>query len=631
MVNLIIIVLLLFFAYLNFGLVLVGKTKLKLTYLEKALFAVVLSVSILISLIVFLGHLVGDKSYYLLLISSLIGLGFFKENIPIYKDLFLSFKKQILLSSFLILGALILSSGMFFSGYVKDGQIYLQDLYDTNWHMALERAVLKDFPPEHPSSSGLILKNYHYFYDVFLASLHFFSGVSFVTLNYKISQLFIAFLLIFSTYAFGKRLKDKNTGLILVGLTVFVGNFGYMIPWFLPNHSWSESSFWVSQTFSMMVNPQLIFSFATMYLVILLMTKDFIDVKARHFLIIPLIACSIGFKTYGWMIMSLLYAFDLLLELIFKKDFFNIIFGLIYLIVALPFIYLITGFKSGSFFWQPLWYLDGMVEAPDRVNNIRWRFLLDHYLMKKDFPRLYWLRIKELFIFYFGNLGVRSFFILMPLIALKESFKKQKRVIQIVLLGFVFTSVFPLLFLQTGTVWNSIQFWYYTLIFADILLALSLSGLMKHLNRPFKYLILISLFALGIPAFLKTMQQKFVSFHTFSIKQINLLGKFEEKDRILICPEDTYLFNMAFVRAHSNADIYLADKDQLSLVEADLKQVNQLKDIFSKQSNSELLTLVDQQKIRYILCSDSGMTKFLDKNYLDKKSETLNWSLYSLK
>ena len=631
MLNFLFLFFILFFAYLNFGLFLIRKTKLKLSSLESILIASILSMAVLVSLIVFLGYFLAGNSYYLLLLSGVTGCIAFKKNLPIFLDLFKNIKKEWPIALLLLIGTLILVSNLFFSGYIKDGQIYLQDLYDTSWHIALEQEVLKNFPPNHPSSSSLVLKNYHYFYDVFIASLYFFSHLSFITLNYKVSQLIIASLLVLSAYAFGKRLKDRRLGIILTLLTIFAGNFAYLIPLFLKDHSWSESSFWVSQTFSMLVNPQLIFSLATLYMVLLLMTTDFSANKSRHYLLIPLIAISIGFKTYGWMIMSLLYAADLLSEIVFKKKFINLLVGVIYLLLALPFIYLITGFKSGSFFYHPLWYIDTMVEAPDRLNNIRWRFLLDHYRETKNFLRIIWLRTKELLIFYLGNLGTRAIFIFLPLVSLKENYSKQQKIIWLCLLGFIFTSVFPLLFLQRGTVWNSIQFWYYTLIFANILAALAISGILNHLKSPLKYIFLTIFALLTIPAFVKTMAGKANSFNAFPIAQFNLLANFKPSDKLLICPEDSLLFKSSLVNAYTEADVYLADEGQIALVEADLAVVSELKAIFDQKDLVGLASLLDREQINYILCTNKDYVEFIDQQYLTQKTELVNWSIYSLK
>lgn len=114
MSNYFFLILLLFFAYLNFGLLLVRKTKLKLTSLESILLASVLSIAVLVSLIVFLGFFLADKSYYLLFVSGFVGILAFKNNLPIFKDLLKNSKKEWFIVLLLIIGTLILASGLFF-------------------------------------------------------------------------------------------------------------------------------------------------------------------------------------------------------------------------------------------------------------------------------------------------------------------------------------------------------------------------------------------------------------------------------------------------------------------------------------------------------------------------------------
>jgi hypothetical protein len=199
------------------------------------------------------------------------------------------------------------------------------------------------------------------------------------------------------------------------------------------------------------------------------------------------------------------------------------------------------------------------------------------------------------------------------------------------LLGFVFSSVFPLLFLQTGTVWNSIQFWYYALIFADILAALAISGLMNHLKLPIKYLFLGIFILLTVPAFFKTMKNKFDNFHAFPITQLNFLQNLSAKDNLLVCPEDSILFKSAFINAYTNARVYLSDEGQLNLIDADLKPVVELKTIFAKRQMSEIESLINREKINYILCTNKDFIEVLDKRYPSEKQEIIDWSIYSLK
>lgn len=630
MLNYFSLFIILFFAYLNFGLFFVRLIKIKFTILEKLLLSLVLGIVLNVSLIVGLGHLFGPLAYYCLITSGLFGFWTMIREQTFYQSIVNKIKQEPYFCAFLVFCIVLLASGLMFSGRIKDGFIYLQDLYDTSWHMALQKELLRAYPPRHPSNPQLFLMNYHYFYDVFIASFAKLTSLSLIVLNYRFSQFLIASLLILTAYAFGKRFKNRSLGIILTLLITFAGNFGYLIPFFLADRTWSESSFWVSQTFSMLVNPQLIFSFATLFLVLLLMTNDFRNYSARHYLLIPLIATSIGFKTYGWIIMSFLYAISLLLEILTKRKLKNFLIGLFYIVLTLPFFYLITGFASGSFFWQPLWFLDSMVEAPDRVNNIRWRFLLDHYRFKKDNLRIIWLRVKELFIFYFGNLGIRSFFITLPLFSRKAYFKKQSQLIILIFLGFIFSSIFPLLFLQTGRIWNSIQFWYYALIFADILVALLIEKIISSLKITGKVAFISFLSILTIPAFFKTMSGKWRNFNHFEINKWSYLQSLNQADRLLICPENTLYFRSSFINAHTPATVFLSDEEQLELVVAELDSITNLASIFKQQRLNEFSELLDKEKINHILCSDSDYIKFINQLYAEQEQKINDWSVYAL-
>lgn len=505
------------FAYLGFGLFLLRFFKLKLSVLEKLLFSTVLSISLLSLAFVLLGYLVGALAYYLLIPCLIIGIFSLWRERQLFYQFWLLVKKRPFLSFLILLAIISLSSGLLFSGTVRQGYLLLQDTYDSPWHLSLIKESLRNLPPRHPSNPKILLNNYHYFYDVFLASLGFLSGLPILKLHYQLGQLLMATLLVLSAVVFGRRLKSNRASALLVFFTVFAGNFAYFIPLFLPNQNWSESSFWVSQTFSMMVNPQLVFSFATFYLILILLTKDFYKKPARHYLMMALILPSIGFKSYGWILMSLLYAIDLLINFYRDRKFRYISYGLIYLILALPLIYLMTGFKNNSFFYHPLWFIDTMVEAPDRLNHLKWRFLLDHYLLTKNYLRIFALRVMQIAIFYLGNLGTRAIFLFFPIWRLikRKTWKKHQPLADIVFILFLISSIFPLLFLQRGTVWNTIQFWYYSLIFANILAVLVYLKLSKNWKKWQKSLALILLVLLSIPSYLHATFYRWQSLRKF--------------------------------------------------------------------------------------------------------------------
>jgi len=622
--------LLLTFSYLGFGLFILKFFKFKFTALEKILFALILSISILSMSFVLLAKLISLNSYYLLIPSFILGAIALWHERDIFTQLINKFKDRLWPSIFLLFAILILASGLFFSSFYKDNQLLLRDTYDGSWHVALIKECMKSLPPHHPSNPKIILSNYHYFYDVFLASLGFFSHLPALNLHYQLGQLLVATLLVLSAFCLGRRMHSTKAGLLLVFFTTFVGSFAYLIPLFLPGQAWSESSFWVSQTFATMTNPQLIFSIATLYSLLIFYTKDFFKIEKRHFLIVLLIIPSIGFKSYGWVLMSLLYAMDLLFNFWQRKKLRYIVYGILYLLLALPIVYLMTGFKSGSFFYHPLWFIDTMVEAGDRLNHLKWRFMLDHYLLSNNYPRILILRTVEILIFYIGNLGTRAIFFLYPIWRLvnKKKWKKHQPLLDLLFILFLFSSIFPLLFLQRGTVWNSIQFWYYALIIANILAVMVLMKLTKNWQKWQVCLAIILLVSLSIPTFWQSTAGRWQSHKQVPLEEVELLASLPQDQQILICPDNSIWYNSSLLATLSPAKVYLADPGQVNLLNLETDDFQEFAEIFENQDLARLKNIVDEEKIDYILCVDEKDSSFIRRlNW--QEQEFKDWLFFS--
>ena len=148
------------FAYLGFGLFLLKFFKLKFSALEKLLFAMVLSISLLSLSFVLLGYLVGALAYYLLIPCLIIGTFSLWRERQLFSQIWLLFKKRPVLSFLILLAIASLSSGLFFSGNIRQGYLALQDTYDSPWHLSLIKESLRNLPPRHPSNPKIILNNY---------------------------------------------------------------------------------------------------------------------------------------------------------------------------------------------------------------------------------------------------------------------------------------------------------------------------------------------------------------------------------------------------------------------------------------------------------------------------------------
>ncbi len=620
-------------AQLSFGRWLVGWFSLRLTTLERLLIGTLLSLVVLTSLSVFLGLLIGPAAYGLYALAAVIGLVKLKPFIADLRVLIQRARRQVIVVVFLLFSTLSLASTVLLSGVPTASGVSFQETHDNLWHVALAQQLQQSIPPAHPAHPVLQLENYHYFYDVVLAAYGTLSGTPIHFLYFQFFSLITAGLLIAAAYVCGRRLglldsqqaksadsrirtlSASSTGLLLVFFTAFVGSFAYMIPWFLPGQQWGESSFWVSQTFIMMVNPQIIFTLAVTYVVVLLLLQKTISAKI-HLLIILFIITSIGFKSYAWVVLSVVYGSYLGLQFLPTRQWSVLAWGVGLVVLSLPFVWLITGFRTGTFFYQPLWYIDTMIEAPDRVNYLPWKFEEEFYRNKGNWLKVFQIKAQEIAIFFAGNLGMRVAMLALPIVLFWRKFSKTQSVVILSLaLAFLFASIFPLLFLQTGVVWNSIQFWYYGLIFANILAVIALSRAAAGLPRFAQALALLLLIALSIPTYIKAVGDKLSATEQLTTTQLEFLTSLTTDDVLLVCPEDSELYHTQLLDAYSQAELFFASPVQLNIVGADPSLEKQYLALFSENNTAEIAVLIKQHQISHAVCSDRARTEVLQTVY----------------
>lgn len=606
--------LLIYFAIFSFGNYLAGLFAPRSKSEDKFLIGGFLGMSINAAMISIAGLLFDTNAYWLMFISGLIGLVKVSESNKILIAIFRNVFRKKVFALFLIIAIFSLASTIIFSGIKTTKGMEFQEIHDSVWHIALIKELTSNFPPHHPSFNNIELSQYHYFYDLILASISKITKTSSLVLYFQIFPVILSGLLMGVAASLGQKISKKYGAFWLVFLTTFAGSFAYLIPIFLKGNSWGESSFWVSQTFVMMVNPQVIFTLGLSYLVLLISASTISLDWKKHLLLILLIAPSIGFKSYSWLVLSIIYGAVLLWELIRNKKLRIFLFGLLYTVVSLPFVWLITGFKTGTFFYFPLWYLDSMVEISDRLNLVEWKLKENHYRFKQNWPRVWEIKIKELLIFYFGNLGIRSLFLgLLPVIWLKKFKSTEIKLLLLSLVGFAFSTIFPLLFLQRGVVWNSIQFWYYGLIFANVMAAFLLSMISSKLSKFENIIFVIIIFVIATPTYFRTLRQKLSKREILDKQVVEAVSAYRASDRILICPEGSIYYDTSVVSAISDARVYLANPGQLELVGNSLEPVAELKSIFDAGDDKKLISLIKKEQINKIICSDGNRNETIAK------------------
>lgn len=169
------------------GLFIIGRFKLKLSYKKKLLLGEVLGLLFftLLTLLLKLFHL-SLNFYYLIVFLSFWQWWSLRPKLKIN----FSYLKKEKLTLFLILSGTIIQNIPLLFGGLKDKEgnlVFTSDwaYHDFSWHIALIEELKRQVPPLNPVYKAQALKDYHYFYDLLLASFHQLSGINILDLLYR--------------------------------------------------------------------------------------------------------------------------------------------------------------------------------------------------------------------------------------------------------------------------------------------------------------------------------------------------------------------------------------------------------------------------------------------------------------
>lgn len=489
-----------FIIFFGFGLSLLNLLSIKLSGLEKFVLSTVTGLVIFTLLIYLFSYL--NLRWLVTPTVSLIGLwglhryqsikalNFRKINIFLAVLLFLGIAGQ---------GALIFPSGL---KYENGFGFYGVNVHDGIWHTSLITSLSNNFPPKNYTISDQPLQNYHFLSDLLGSELHQFFKFSVLDLNFRFFPLLYSLLLGLSVFILTRKLTGNNlTSLLAVFLSFFCGSLGF-IPSLLKlgGNTW-ESSFWSIQSISFILNSPLIPSFVILLSGIFLLNLTLPKPNFRQVILISLLFGSlIGFKAYGGVLILITLAILAFYNLSQKRFEFILIFIFSLLISLILFLPSNPRFNS-TFIFQPGWFIQTMMVAPDRLNNVDWELRRQTYLSEGNIKRVVQLWVEGLLIFLAGNLGIR----LLGFYQIVRGFKKFNITTFSLLAVTILGITIPLLFVQNGVAWNTIQFFYYSLLILNIFTAIFLSSILKSSKLPIKILLIIVLILFTIPTTLKTI------------------------------------------------------------------------------------------------------------------------------
>jgi len=487
---------------------------------------------------------------------------------------------KIILIFLLILGTALQGLTMFRSSLLYNFGMgfWGANAHDGLWHLSLANQVFRGFPIPHPTFSGNLLTNYHFFYDFLLSLLNKITFIPLTVLYFQVLPFLFSFLLGYLSFWVGYLWrKDFWTGFWLAFLNYFATSFGFLVTLWRAADLGGESLFWSMQSISSLINPP----FALSLIFLLLGMIFLLKVKKWNYLkligLALLFGLLINVKFYAGVVGLVGLAIFSFLKLLRKEKVYLYLFLLssfISLAIFIPF----NLQASSLLVFKPFWFIHSMLESSDRF-YLPQIVLARYFLITQGFgPRLFLIEVIGFFIFIVGNLGARIF----GLWGFIKSFKdKQKEFNWFLIGGGLVGLIIPLLFVQKGTAWNTIQFFYYFLFFFNFYLALSLSSFMKFKKRGI-FLILLVLFLI-IPGNIGSLRNYLgwpppAAIFKEEVEALSFLKKEKQgvvltfpydkyqKDRYKETPLPVYIYeSTAYVSAFSNKRSFLEDEVNLDI------------------------------------------------------------------
>ena len=531
----------------------------------------------------------------------------------------------------LIFLGIVVEVGLLFpSGYqYKDGLLFWSSqVFDGLWYISLIEAIRKGIPPITPVFSGTHLHNYHYLIDVFMGEFYriynFFSPYD---LYFRFFPVLFSFLLGISVFSFVNRWKNKVIGYWSMFFTYFVGSFGFVVTYIKSGKVFGgETAFWASQLNTVVANPPHASAMVLLCSFLLCFTL-FLKYRSKSWFVFCVLVGLIvaGFKVSGGVVLLAGLGAAGLVEIVRRKNFSVIIMFLILLISNFLALFSIVPTATSFLVFEPWWFIRTMVVA--KLGLIDWELRRQTYLSIGRFTsylRVIQLEGTALLIFIVGNLGVRI--VGLPIIVGKILHFKRgilKSPIDAFLLSGSFVGfLIPMLFLQKGIAWVSVQFIQYVLLITGFYGAVFVYFVLKKI-KPIvvKTLFVLVVVLLSIP----TVIGNYVEFYggppnaVISNNEISALKFLKENskpdDIIMTPPFNKYAkndykknplpiyawFSTAYVSALTDRITFLDCEEQLLAMGYDIEtRLNDEKKFFTQKDFTFNKDFLNRNDIAYI-------------------------------
>ena len=453
--------------------------------------------------------------------------------------------------------------------------------HDAIWHIALIESLTKGVWSS-PIFAGAGLQNYHIGYDLLMSWLVRLTGISASVLYFQVVPVVLSLGVGLLTYRFIENWKNSKTAAWWGTFFIyFGGSWGWLVS-ILRGEGWGgESMFWSQQSISTLINPPFALSLVVIFTGLIFLNKYLTRKSWINFVIASLF--------FGITIFIKVYAGLLILTALFVGGVWNVIkirsfrmLGIFFASFVLSTILFIPFNKTSVSLVSvsPFWFLETMVGLSDRFYWPKLFSAMTTYKMGHLWLKAFISYFFAFIIFIIGNFGTR-------IILFGIFFNKLKKLISADVLSIMLSIlvlsgiIVPLFFVQEGTPWNTIQFFYYSLIFSGIGAGIFLS----HLFEKRKSLIIKTIIVvLTIPTTIASLTNylprnpqsilpadEFVALKFLSDQPEGVVLTYPYdsiKAGLAIAPRPLYLYtSTSYVSAFSKHPVFLEDETNLDIMQ----------------------------------------------------------------
>ncbi len=413
----------------------------------------------------------------------------------------------------ILIGVLAQSIFLYSGGEMHNDGMYVPEIHDTMWNIAIVEKVLLNVPPEHPALSGALLRNNHYFYPALLAGAHQITGIPLLDLYYRLGPAFVSILFGCSLYAVSTLFTRS---MVFRAVSVFLGYFSGSFSYLLlltkeKGFNWQGNTFFADQPFDQIGNPYSVLGFALILVIGYCFSNVFSGEKVRRnwFAVsMLLLFVMYGYKSFSGVLAIVSLTITLTCLAVYKRKVSYAFLLVLCWAVFIPSFFIISDPGVSRMHWVPGWILTQMMVGSDKVNMPEYVQSIETYRLSADWLG-YVKALRMPFALYtIGNFGIRcigAVWLLSRVIRREEINKKAASLFYCT--TFVVGFLLPLFFNLGHSTFNIIQFTPYALLIAGSMTGIGCEPIFRFLTarttKIFSACIITAFLLLTIPTTIK--------------------------------------------------------------------------------------------------------------------------------